>query len=119
MKPDKKVNLLKKKDCVRIIINSRKVLKDAIKKGGSSIKDFKNTFGSKGDFQKNFKVYDRVGLSCKRSSCAGIIKKKIISNRSTFFCDTCQKWEIILLTNINSQVIPLRIWLIQNLQLRE
>ena len=91
VKPDKKVNLLKKKDCVRIIINSRKVLIDAIKKGGSSIRDFKNTFGSKGNFQKNFKVYDRVGLLCKRSSCKGIIKKKIISNRSTFFCDTCQK----------------------------
>jgi formamidopyrimidine-DNA glycosylase len=91
IKPDKKVNLLKKKDCVKIIINSRKVLIDAIKKGGSSIRDFKNTFGSKGNFQKNFKVYDRVGLLCKRSSCKGIIKKKIISNRSTFFCDTCQK----------------------------
>ena len=91
VKPDKKVNLLKKKDCVRIIINSRKVLIDAIKKGGSSIRDFKNTFGSKGNFQKNFKVYDRAGLLCKRSCCKGIIKKKIISNRSTFFCDTCQK----------------------------
>ena len=62
-----KVNLLKKSDCVRIIINSRKVLIDAIKKGGSSIRDFKNTFGSKGKFQKNFKVYNRVGLLCKRS----------------------------------------------------
>ena len=91
VKPDKKVNLLKKSDCVRIIINSRKVLIDAIKKGGSSIRDFKNTFGSKGNFQKNFKVYDRAGLLCKRSCCKGIIKKKIISNRSTFFCDTCQK----------------------------
>ena len=91
VKPDKKANLLKKKDCIRIIINSRKVLIDAIKKGGSSIRNFKNTFGSKGNFQKNFKVYDRVGLLCKRSSCKGIIKKKTISNRSTFFCDTCQK----------------------------
>ncbi len=89
--PIKKASLLNKKECKRIVINSRKVLFDAIRKGGSSIKNFKNTFGIKGNFQKDFKVYQREGLNCKRSKCKGIIKKKIISNRSTFFCNTCQK----------------------------
>ena len=42
-------------------------------------------------FQKEFKVYEREGLVCKQSYCKGIIKKKIISNRSSFFCKTCQK----------------------------
>ena len=63
---------------------------DAIKKGGSSIKDFLNISGTKGSFQKKFKVYQREGKSCKRYKCEGIIKKKNISNRSTFFCDICQ-----------------------------
>jgi len=89
--PNKKAYLLKKTDCKKIIINSKKVLNLAIKKGGSSIKDFKNTFGEKGGFQKNFNVYERSGLNCKRLKCKGKIKKKIISNRSTFFCDICQK----------------------------
>ena len=89
--PSKKVFLFKKKDCSKIIKYSRKVLLTAIKRGGSSIRDFKDTTGKVGSFQKNFKVYDREGLNCKRRECRGIIKKKIISKRSSFFCDSCQK----------------------------
>ena len=88
--PNKKVYLLSKKDCKKIIINSKKVLSLAIKKGGSSIRDFEIS-GKKGNFQKNFKVYERKGLNCKRYNCLGKIEKKTISNRSTFFCNRCQK----------------------------
>ena len=45
---------------------------------------------STGPINLFFKVYDRYGLNCKRFECQGIIKKKIISNRSTFFCNQCQ-----------------------------
>ena len=89
--PNKKAFLLKKKDLKNIISNSRKVLLNAIKKGGSSIRDFKNTVGKKGSFQKEFNVYEREGQNCKKIKCNGIIKKKIISNRSSFFCNFCQK----------------------------
>jgi formamidopyrimidine-DNA glycosylase len=88
--PNKKIKLLKKDECSRIILSSKTVLLKAIKKGGSSIRDFKNTEGSKGSFQDSFKVYQRDGLNCKRIGCKGIIIKNIISNRSTFFCNTCQ-----------------------------
>ena len=88
--PNKEAYLLQNKDCKKIIINSKKILSNAIKKGGSSIRDFKNTSGKKGNFQKDFKVYDRDGLRCKRFSCKGIIQKKIICNRATFFCNICQ-----------------------------
>ena len=91
IKPDKKGYLIKKKECKKLVINSRKVLSNAIKKGGSSIKDFQNIYGEKGKFQKNFKVYERNGLSCRRPRCRGTIQKKIISNRSSFFCNICQK----------------------------
>ena len=89
--PNKKGALFIEKDCRKILNSSKKVLLEAIQKGGSSIRDFKNTNGIKGNFQKQFKVYGREGLKCKRFKCEGIIKKKNISNRSTFFCDTCQK----------------------------
>ena len=89
--PNKKAYLLNKNQCKKIVINSSKVLLDAIKKGGSSIRNFKNTYGNKGNFQNSFKVYQREGLICKRSKCNGVIQKKIISNRSTFFCNSCQK----------------------------
>ena len=82
---------LSKKDCKNIISYSRKVLNKAIKKGGSSIRDFRDTTGKSGNFQKEFKVYQRENLNCLRSKCDGKIKKIFISNRSTFFCNTCQK----------------------------
>ena len=79
------------KECKNIISYSKKVLNKAIKKGGSSIRDFKDTSGKSGNFQKEFKVYKRENLNCLRSKCEGKIKKIFISNRSTFFCNTCQK----------------------------
>jgi formamidopyrimidine-DNA glycosylase len=88
--PFTKAKFISKKECKKIIIYSKKVLLNAIKKGGSSIRDFKNISGDEGGYQEDFKVYQKEGLKCKRSNCNGIIKKKTISNRSTFFCNTCQ-----------------------------
>ncbi|MDA9598679.1 bifunctional DNA-formamidopyrimidine glycosylase/DNA-(apurinic or apyrimidinic site) lyase, partial [Candidatus Pelagibacter sp.] len=88
--PNRKIKSLNNKDCNQIIMNSKKVLLYTIQKGGSSIKDFKNTDGHQGSFQDNFKVYQRKGLNCKRVDCKGTIIKKVITNRSTFFCNSCQ-----------------------------
>ena len=88
--PHRKAKNLTKQDCKRILVYSKKVLKNAIHKGGSSIRDFKNVLGIKGGFQKEFKVYQREGLNCKRKNCRGTIKKKFISKRSSFFCNFCQ-----------------------------
>ena len=74
--PNKKAYSMSKKEFKKIIIISRKVLLSAIKKGGSTIKNFVNISGNTGSFQNNFKVYDREGLNCKKLGCYGIIKKK-------------------------------------------
>ena len=76
---------LSKEECKKIITFSKSVLNKAIQKGGSSIRDFKNTSGENGNFQKELKVYQRKNLNCLRSKCSGKIKKIFISNRSTFF----------------------------------
>ena len=89
--PLKSASLLTNNQLKKIIKYSKKVLKRSIAKGGSSIRDFKNTTGDQGSFQKEFKVYNREHLKCTRRSCGGIIKKIIISNRSSFFCNICQK----------------------------
>jgi len=88
--PFKKAKLLSENDCKKIISNSRKILLQAIKRGGSSIKNFKNSNGNSGSFQKEFNAYQREGEKRKNSTCKGMIKKVFISNRSTFFCDICQ-----------------------------
>ena len=89
--PTKNAMKLSRKECKKIILFSKNVLNNAIKKGGSSIRDFKNVAGKSGNFQKEFKVYKRENLNCLRKKCLGKIKKKFISNRSTFFCNICQK----------------------------
>tara|TARA_B100001057_G_scaffold215051_1_gene215292 strand:+ start:135 stop:773 length:639 start_codon:yes stop_codon:yes gene_type:complete len=89
--PNKKAKLINDIERKKIIFFSKKVLSNAIKKGGSSIRDFKNISGAKGEFQKSFNVYQREGLKCKRKKCNGTIQKKNISNRSSFFCKSCQK----------------------------
>ena len=89
--PSKQVNLLSLNDCQKISHFSKVVLKKAIDEGGSSIRDFKNISGKQGSFQKNFNVYQRENKKCLKYSCKGTIHKKFISNRSSFFCNLCQK----------------------------
>ena len=88
--PKKKAKDLSQTDCKKIIYFSKLVLKKAIRFGGSSIRDFKNVSGKDGLFQNKFKVYQRENLKCLKYNCKGKIKKKIISKRSTFFCNKCQ-----------------------------
>ena len=70
---------------------TKRVLNNSIKKGGSSIRDFVNTSGNSGTFQKYFKVYNREGKKCPKINCKGKISRIVISNRSTFYCNICQK----------------------------
>ena len=89
--PSKEVRFLTLSDCKNISYFSKVVLKKAIDQGGSSIRDFKNTNGNQGSFQKNFNVYQRENKNCLKYQCKGRIYKKVISNRSSFFCNLCQK----------------------------
>ena len=89
--PKKRALKLTKKEVKKIILYSRTVLNKAIKKGGSSIRDFKNISGENGSFQKEFKVYQRESCNCPRNKCKGKIKKIVIAKRSTFYCNICQK----------------------------
>jgi formamidopyrimidine-DNA glycosylase len=67
------------------------VLTEAIAAGGSSLRDHRRTDGELGDFQHNFRVYDREGQACPTPGCNGKIKRMVQTGRSTFFCPVCQK----------------------------
>src|ERR1044072_4338935 len=67
------------------------VLNDAIKAGGSSLRDHRQTSGELGYFQHSFKVYDREGEKCTTPGCGGTIKRFTQNGRSTFWCPKCQK----------------------------
>ena len=91
IKPTKKVFLLKDSEIKKILINTKKILRNSIKLGGSSIKDFSSDNGKKGLFQQHFKVYGRNGEKCSNADCNFDIVKMKISNRASFFCKRCQK----------------------------
>ncbi|HUI97688.1 MAG TPA: bifunctional DNA-formamidopyrimidine glycosylase/DNA-(apurinic or apyrimidinic site) lyase [Xanthobacteraceae bacterium] len=67
------------------------VLADAIKAGGSSLRDHRQTDGELGYFQHHFRVYDRAGQPCVTPGCKGTVKRIVQGGRSTFFCPVCQK----------------------------
>ena len=89
--PFRKSFLINLDENKRIVKYSKIILKKAIDFGGSSIRDFKGVTGKSGNFQSEFKVYDRAKKRCSRNNCFGQISRKIISNRSTFICSVCQK----------------------------
>ena len=88
--PLRQCSNLEGKSIKNLISNIRRVLKTSINQGGSSIKDFKNTYGKSGNFQQFFNVYGQENKNCSRISCKGKIKKISISNRSSFYCNSCQ-----------------------------
>jgi formamidopyrimidine-DNA glycosylase len=73
----------------RLVDAIKAVLGDAIEAGGSSLRDHRRADGSLGDFQHNFRVYDREGEPCP--NCKGRIKRIVQAGRSTFYCPSCQK----------------------------
>ncbi len=86
--PLRKGRSLKKYQIATIINSTRKILRKAIKYGGSSINDYISPDGTLGNFQNNFKVYGLSGQKIKGYE----IKKAILYGRSTFFCPNIQKW---------------------------
>ena len=91
VKPMRKVKNLKNTEIKKIIFFTKKILRDAIKFGGSSIKDFSTIYGKKGTFQQHFRVYGKKGEKCSNTDCNKSIIKINISNRGTFYCSRCQK----------------------------
>ena len=67
------------------------VLKQAIKAGGSTLRDYKKADGELGYFQHHFAVYDKTGEPCPKKGCGGTIKRMVQAGRSTFYCPKCQK----------------------------
>ena len=67
------------------------VLNQAIKAGGSSLRDHRQTSGELGYFQHSFQVYDREGEKCQTAGCTGVVKRFTQNGRSTFWCPKCQK----------------------------
>ena len=81
-----KVSLAK---CKQLADEIKNTLNDALKAGGSSLRDFVKTDGTPGYFQQEYFVYGRTGEPCK--VCGKPIKTVRLGQRSTFYCKVCQR----------------------------
>jgi formamidopyrimidine-DNA glycosylase len=75
----------------RLVEAIHAVLNQAIKAGGSSLRDHRQTSGELGYFQHAFQVYDREGEKCQSQGCGGMVRRFTQNGRSTFWCPKCQK----------------------------
>jgi len=72
----------------RLVPAIKQVLAAAIEAGGSTLRDFAAPDGELGYFAKDWLVYGREGLACK---CGAMVKRRVDSGRSTFYCSRCQR----------------------------
>ena len=86
--PTRCANSLSKKECHLLCESIKVVLEDAIKSGGSTLRDYVRSDGSSGYFQHKFNVYGRKNQKCV--ICGNLIEQIVQAGRSTFFCKSCQ-----------------------------
>jgi formamidopyrimidine-DNA glycosylase len=72
----------------RLAQSIRRVLQAAIKKGGTTLRDFVSGEGRPGYFRQHLNVYERGGLPCKH--CKTPIRHITQGQRSTYYCSHCQ-----------------------------
>lgn len=76
-------------ECQKIVDATNKIIAQAIKMGGTTIKSYTSSLGVTGMFQQELKVHKREGEPCK--ICGLPIKRVKIGGRSTYYCESCQK----------------------------
>jgi len=87
--PKTKTNKISKQRYINLTKNIKKILKKAIKAGGTTLQDFAKVDGKPGYFSQKLSVYGRENENCY--NCNGKIKRIVQNQRSTFYCPKCQK----------------------------
>ena len=86
--PNRKAGTISKERYNKLAKSIKEILQKALRKGGTTLRDFVNGEGKPGYFRQELKVYDRADLPCY--ICNSLLKVKRIGQRSTFYCNTCQ-----------------------------
>jgi formamidopyrimidine-DNA glycosylase len=75
-------------EATRLHRSIRRVLREAIHAGGTTIRDYRDASGAEGRYARRLLVYARDGEACSR--CGAVIERVVFGNRSAFFCPGCQ-----------------------------
>ncbi|ADE12589.1 bifunctional DNA-formamidopyrimidine glycosylase/DNA-(apurinic or apyrimidinic site) lyase [Sideroxydans lithotrophicus] len=89
IRPQLAAGKISKERCARLTVTIKEVLRAAIRKGGSSLRDYVDSNGKQGYFQQHYFAYGRTGEPCR--VCATPIRQIRQGQRSTFYCPRCQK----------------------------
>lgn len=87
--PFRKACSLTGREWQRIARASLEILSAGVESRGTSISDWRDLFGKKGEYQNHLAVYGRQQEPCPR--CSAILERSKIGGRGTFFCPHCQK----------------------------
>jgi formamidopyrimidine-DNA glycosylase len=88
IRPRRQGQSLKREEVERLVGAIRKVLKQAIRVGGTTLRDYVDPAGNPGYFRQKLFVYERADEPCRR--CTTVIRMFAQGQRSTYYCPTCQ-----------------------------
>ncbi|MGC1457269.1 MAG: bifunctional DNA-formamidopyrimidine glycosylase/DNA-(apurinic or apyrimidinic site) lyase [Steroidobacteraceae bacterium] len=89
IRPRRQGRSLKRDEVTRLVAAIRKVLRQAIRVGGTTLRDYVNPDGNPGYFRQKLYVYERGGDPCRK--CGTLIRALTQGQRSTYYCPTCQR----------------------------
>jgi len=87
--PLRKAGSLRADEVARLHEALRWVLRQGIRLGGASRRDYRDARGEEGRFQNEFQVYDQAGEPCPR--CGAEVVRTVVGGRGTFHCPRCQR----------------------------
>jgi formamidopyrimidine-DNA glycosylase len=89
LRPRRAARSLSRAECARLARAVRAVLSQAIRAGGTTLRDYLRADGSPGYFRQRLYVYERAGRPCRR--CGAAVRAIAQGQRSTYYCPSCQK----------------------------
>jgi formamidopyrimidine-DNA glycosylase len=89
IRPTRVAGRLNRADCEQLVSVLRAVMRDSIRRGGTTVSDFINPEGRDGSFQRRLRVYAREGEPC--GTCGTEIRRIVLGQRSSHFCPKCQR----------------------------
>ena len=87
--PSRAAGRISRQRCEKLVDSIKAVLTEAIREGGTTLRDFVGGEGKPGYFKQALQVYGRTGEACSR--CGTPIREGRIGQRSTFYCPHCQR----------------------------
>jgi formamidopyrimidine-DNA glycosylase len=89
IRPTRRARTLTRRETAALQNALQSVLLESIDARGTTISDYRDASGERGNFERRLRVYDRAGEPC--TSCGTEIRRVVLSNRSAFYCRRCQK----------------------------